>query len=290
MNEYVIFTDSACDLPEATLKEWGVPYTCLTFRFDGSDKEYSNYDLGTKEFYKRMIDGGVAKTSATNVDTFKKAFEPYLKEGKDILYVGFSSGLSTTVNSGRLAAEELKEDYPDREIMVIDTLCASAGQGLAVYLAVQKKNEGASIEDNAAYMLDVTRRISHWFTVDDLVYLKRGGRVSAASAVVGGLLGIKPVLYVNNEGKLIKFNTTRGRKNSLSALVDKIGEECADPKSTPIFISNGDCMDDVEYVKKEIKNKYGAKVVNVSDIGPVIGAHSGPKTLALFYVADKPHN
>lgn len=287
MSEYVIFTDSACDLSEETLKEWGVYYTSLTFKFDDDDKEYSNYDLTAKEFYQQMKNGKTAKTSATNVESFKKAFEPVLKEGKDILYVGFSSGLSTTVNSGRIAAQELKEDYPERSIIVIDTLCASAGQGLAVYLSVQKKNSGASLEENAAYMLGLKNKICHWFTVDDLVYLKRGGRVSPTVAFVGGLLGIKPIMKVNEEGKLIKVSTTRGRKNSLNALIDKVAQQCSNPKDTTIFISHADCLDEVEDMAKTIKSKYGIKVANISNIGPVVGAHAGPHTVAFFFVGDQ---
>lgn len=287
MNEYVIFTDSACDLTEETLKEWGVYYTCLTFKFDDSDKEYSNYDLSAKEFYQQMMDGKTAKTSATNVDTFKKAFSPLLADGKDILYLGFSSGLSTTVNSARIAADELKEEYPDRTVIVIDTLCASAGQGLAVYLSVQKKNSGATLEENAAYMLSLKNKICHWFTVDDLVYLKRGGRVSPTVAFVGGLLGIKPIMKVNNEGKLIKVSTTRGRKNSLNILIDKLGEHCSDPKNATVFISHADCLDEIKEMEKTLKSKYGIKFANISNIGPVIGAHSGPHTVAFFFVGDK---
>lgn len=286
MSEFVIYTDSACDLSEETLKAWDVKYCCLTFRFEDEDKEYSNYELSSKVFYQKMIDGGVAKTSASNVDTFKNAFESELKQGKDILYLGFSSGLSTTVNSGRIAAEELSAEYPDRQIIVIDTLCASAGQGLAVYLAVEKKKSGASLEDTAAYMMKIKFKIRHWFTVDDLVYLKRGGRVSPAVALVGSVLGIKPIMRVDEEGKLVKVSTTRGRKKSLIALCDKIGEQCSNPKDTTVFISHGDCLDEIDEMKKYIKSKYGVKVTSVSDIGPVIGAHSGPKTVALFYVAD----
>ena len=287
MSEYIIFTDSACDLTEETLKEWGVQYTCLTFKFDDDDKEYSNYDLSAKEFYEQMQQGRTAKTSATNVDTFKKAFEPILKEGKDILYVGFSSGLSTTVNSGRIAAQELREEYPDRNVIVIDTLCASAGQGLAVYLSVQKKKEGATLEENAAYMLSLKNKICHWFTVDDLVYLKRGGRVSPTVAFVGGLLGIKPIMKVDDAGKLIKVSTTRGRKNSLNVLIDKLGEQCSDPKNATVFISHADCLDEVKEMEKTLKAKYGIKFANISNIGPVIGAHAGPHTMAFFFVGDK---
>jgi len=286
MSEFVIHTDSACDLSEEMLAEWGVKYRCLTFKFDDEDKEYSNYELGAKEFYDRMKSGRIAKTSACNVDTFKEAFEDDLKEGKDILYLGFSSGLSTTVNSGRIAAEELMAEYPERKIVVVDTLCASAGQGLAVYLAVEKKNSGADLEETAAYMAQMRTRIRHWFTVDDLVYLKRGGRVSPAVALVGSVLGIKPIMRVDEEGKLVKVSTTRGRKKSLIALCDKLGEQCNNPEETTIFISHADCLEELDDMKKYLKSTYGVKVKNISHIGPVIGAHAGPNTVAFFFVAN----
>ncbi len=284
MSNFVIFTDSACDISPEMLKEWGVQSLNLTFRFEGEDKEYSNDEMDVNTFYDRMRAGGVAKTAAINADSFENAFEVFLKDGVDVLYLGFSSGLSTTYNSSRIAAEELRDRYPDRKIVVVDTLSASAGQGLLVYLTVQKKNSGATIEETAAYAENMRLNISHWFTVDDLVYLKRGGRVSAAAAFVGGALGIKPVLHVDNEGHLINMSKVRGRKNALTALADKFGELAEDKENNTVFISHGDCLEDANTVASIIKERYGATVNVISDIGPVIGAHTGPGVLAFFFV------
>ena len=194
MNNYVVFTDSCCDVKPELLAEWEVPYASMTFTFVGEDKEYIESDISNEEFYNRMREGANVKTAAINAATFTDAFEPILKEGKDILYVAFSSGLSTTVNSANIAVSELKEKYPERKICVVDTLAASAGGGLMVYLAVQKKKENASLEENAEYLKSLIPHHCIWFTVDDLEYLKRGGRVSPLVAFAGGVLGIKPVL------------------------------------------------------------------------------------------------
>lgn len=283
MNNYIIFTDSGCDIRENLLKEWGVPCFQLTFKFDGDDRELTENDMNINDFYNCMKNGKVAKTAAINPDTFKTSFEETLKEGKDILYLSFSSGLSTTFNSSRIAAEELKEEYPERKIICVDTLCASAGQGLLLHLALQKKNEGASIEEVAQYVEDNKLNLCHWFTVDDLVYLKRGGRVSPTVAFVGSVLGIKPVLHVDNEGHLISKAKVRGRKNALSTLLSKY-EELALDKNGIVFISSADCKEDTDYMEKQFTEKYGAKVEVITDIGPVIGAHAGPGTMAIFFL------
>ena len=284
MSNYVIFTDSGCDIKPELLKEWGVPCKSLNFRFDGSEKEYSNEDMDTNEFYAKMREGAVAKTSAVNVDTFALAFEEFLKEGKDVLFVGFSSGLSTTYNSARLAAQQLSEKYPERKVITVDTLAASAGQGLILKLALDKKNEGATIEEVAAFVEDIKFKISIWFTVDDLVYLKRGGRVSPTAAFFGNMLGIKPVLHMDNEGHLVPVAKVRGRKTSIAALADKYGELATKLDGSDIFISHGDCIADAQYLADLLKTRYGASVSLITDVGTVIGAHSGPGTLALFFV------
>lgn len=284
MNPYVICTDSACDIPVELLKEWGVAMQSLSFRFEGSEKEYFSGDMEPHAFYDEMRAGKVAQTAAANQDGFRRAFEEELKKGNDILYIGFSSGLSTTFNSGRLACEDLAEEYPERKLVAVDTLAASAGEGLLVYLAVQKKNDGASLEEVAQYMEDVKLQLCHLFTVDDLVYLKRGGRVSPAVALVGGLLGIKPLMHVDNEGHLIKTGTARGRKASLKAMADRFVEIVTDPTDT-IFISHGDCREDVEELVTMLKARGAKDVQLITQVGPVIGAHSGPGTVALFFLA-----
>ncbi len=284
MNDFVIFTDSACDIDEAKLKSWQVEYCSLSFTIAGEDKEYSNYDLAPHDFYDKMRGGAVAKTSAINTDSFLSYFEPILKEGKDLLYLGFSSGLSATFNCARMAAEELGEKYPERKIITIDTLCASAGQGLLVYLAVLEKEKGASIEQVAEYVQGLVPNMCHWFTVDDLVYLKRGGRVSPTVALVGSVLGIKPILHVDNEGHLVSFSKVRGRKAAIAALADKYAELKMEGAPKKIFISHADCLDDAKFLAKKLGETHGVDVEIITDIGPVIGAHAGPGTLALFFV------
>lgn len=287
MANYVIYTDSACDISPEILAKWGVPYRSLTFRFSDSEKEYSNEDMPVGEFYNKMRAGGVAKTAAVNSESFSEEFEKVLAAGNDLLYLGFSSGLSTTYNSARLAAGELREKYPDRKIVVIDTLSASAGEGLIVYLTVKKKEEGATIEEAAAFVQDLIPRMGIWFTVDDLVYLKRGGRVSPTAAFVGNLLGIKPVLYMDNAGHLIPVLKVRGRKNAINALADKYTERAVDKENGTVFISHGDCLEDAQALASILEDRHGVKVEIITDVGPVIGAHSGPGTLALFYVGNE---
>lgn len=284
MNNYVIYTDSACDIAPEILEEWGVRVIPLTFMFQDEDKQYSNYDLSAKDFYGKMREGKVAKTSAINIATFKEEFGKILADGCDLLYIAFSSGLSTTYNSAHLAVEELKEEYPDRKIITVDTLSASAGMGLLVYLTVQKKNEGASIEQAAQFAYNNRLNLCHWFTVDDLVYLKRGGRVSPTVAFVGGLLGIKPIMHMDNDGKLINMFKARGRKAAIQAIADKYGELSITPNKGTVFISHGDCIDDAKALADIVKKTYGVEVKIFADIGPVIGAHSGPGTLALFFL------
>lgn len=284
MNNYKIYTDSACDIKPALLSEWGVLYKELTFRFDNSEQEYSNNEMEPSVFYQKMRDGGVAKTAAVNTEAFVSAFEASLKEGLDVLYLGFSSGLSTTFNSARLAALQLAEQFPDRKVIVIDTLAASAGEGMLVYLAVKKQKEGASLEENAAYIEANKLNLSHWFTVDDLVYLKRGGRVSPTAAFFGNMLGIKPVLHVDNEGHLTPVVKIRGRKMSIKEMADRYTETAIDPTAGPVFISHGDCIKDAEALADMLKTRHGVDTEIITDVGPVIGAHAGPGVLALFFL------
>ncbi len=286
-NNFVIFTDSACDIVHETLATWGVERVSLAFRFDHIDKDFLNDDMPIKEFYKEMRDGHIAKTNAVNAETFRALFEPTVAAGTDILYIGFSSGLSTTFNQGHLAAEELREKYPDRKIITIDSLSASAGFGLLLKLTVDKKNEGATLEETAAYAESLVHKLAHWFTVEDLVYLKRGGRVSPTTALIGNMLSIKPVLHMDDEGHLIKVTTARGRKGSLKALADKLFETADDPANGKIFISHGDCLEDAQYLANMIRERGGNEVEIITNVGTVIGAHSGPGTMALFFVASQ---
>lgn len=283
MKSYIIFTDSSCDLSAELLEKLSVRSASLTFRFSSDNKEYSNSDMDITEFYSKMRAGDVAKTAAVNSEIFSNLFETALREGLDVLYLGFSSGLSTTYNSARIAAEELKEKYPDRKIITVDSLCASAGGGLLVKMIVDKKAAGATIEEAAEYAEKMKGKVCHWFTVDDLVYLKRGGRVSAATAFVGNMLGIKPVMHVDDAGHLINVSKVRGRRTAISALCDKYGELHLEG-DYEVFISHSDCLADAKTLAEMIETKYGKKTSLITDVGAVIGAHSGPGTLALFFI------
>ena len=284
MNDFVIYTDSACDIPPELLKEWGVPYSWLTYVFDGDARQYSNYELPFPEFYDKMRKGSVARTSAVNADAFVQGFEPILQDGKDILYIGFSSGLSSTYHAGCIATQELREKYPERDIRCVDTLGASGGFGLLLYMAVQKKREGGTIEECEKVVLDNRFHLCHWFTVDDLNHLKRGGRISAATALFGTMLSIKPVMHVDDQGRLIPVSKARGRKASLTALVDKMAETAIDPEHQTVFISHGDCLEDARFVADEVRRRLGVKTIHINYVGPVIGNHSGPGTMALFFL------
>ena len=283
MNDFIIMTDSGCDIDAALLEKWGVRSVSLTFRFSSEDKDYKNEDISPKEFYEKMREGETCKTAAINIETFKDAFRTELEAGRDVLYLGFSSGLSNTYNASRLAAEELLEEGFEYRVIVIDTLCASAGEGLLVKLTVDKKSEGATIEECARFAKENVPTLCHWFTVDDLKYLKRGGRISPTAAFFGGMLNIKPVLHVDDEGHLVAVEKVRGRKAALRMIADKYSELALD-KSGTVFISHGDCDDDVAAMTALLEEQ-GAKVEVVTYVGPVIGAHSGPGTLAVFYLA-----
>lgn len=283
MNGYTIFTDSGCDIPTATLNEWGVKCVNLTFKFTDSDKEYCNDDMPPKEFYRLMREGASATTSAANVETFKSAFRSELENGNDVLYIAFSSGLSTTYNCARLAAGELSEEFPDRKVLAVDTLAASAGQGMIVYMTMQKQKAGATVDEAAAFADELKKGLCHWFTVDDLKYLKRGGRISPTVALVGTLLGIKPVLHVDDEGHLINITKVRGRVTSLTTIAEKIAANADGKPDSPIYICHADCDDDVNTLKCIIKDKFGLETDMVVDIGAVIGSHCGPGTIAVFF-------
>ncbi len=284
MNNYIIITDSSCDLPQEYYTEWGIPKVCLTFRFENEDTEFNDGSMDSKLFYSKMRSGSVAKTSAVNSETFTEIFDKYLKNGTDIFYFGLSSGISATYNSARIAAEQLCEKYPDRRIVVFDSMTASTGSGLFLYHLVQKRDRGADLDALVAYAEELRPKLCHFFTVDDLVYLKRGGRISAASAFFGNALGIKPVLHVDDEGHLTPIEKVRGRKVSLKNIADRYTELAEDPENGTVFICHGDCIDDANYVCDLLRERHGVEVKIISYTGTVVGAHSGPGTFALFFV------
>ena len=286
MSDFVILTDSSADLGADMVQQLDVQVLPLSFTIQ--DTTYRNYpdnrEMEPAAFYAMLRQGELATTSALNVAQYTDALEPLLQAGKDVLVLAFSSGLSATYNSSRLAVEELKEKYPDRKLYTVDTLCASLGQGLLVYLAVKEREKGKSIEEVRDWVEAHKLNLCHQFTVDDLHFLKRGGRISATTAVLGSMLQIKPVLHVDDEGHLINIAKARGRAASLKALVDKMEITAIDPKDQIVFISHGDCLADAEMVAQMVKDRMGVQQVYINYVGPVIGAHSGPGTLALFYV------
>ena len=242
MNDFVIITDSSGDLPLEIAEDFGVRVIPLEVNMEGNIRFDDEIDI--KEFYSYLRAKHGATTSAINLNRFTEEFEGIVSQGKDVLYIGFSSGLSATYMASKNAAEEVLEAHPDRKIIVIDSLCASLGQGLLVKLAVDKKNSGATIEEVTEYVESIKHSLVHWFTVEDLFFLKRGGRVSATTAVVGTMLQIKPILHVNDEGKLVSMDKVRGRQGSIKALFDKMKATAVDPSKQTVYISHGDCYDD----------------------------------------------
>ena len=283
---YRIITDNCCDFPAEMYEELNLSVVPLVVRFQ--DKEVSQYsEKWLKKMYAGLRDGEVATTSAVNPQGWEAAMEPVLAAGEDVLVMAFSSALSTTYQSAVIAATELSEKYPDRKIRVIDTRCASLGQGLLVWYACQKRDAGMGFDELVDWLESHKLNLCHWFTVDDLMFLKRGGRVSAATALVGTMLQIKPVLHVDDEGRLINVAKARGRKASIDALAKKLGETGLPGENDTVFISHGDCIEDVKILEDILKNKYGVKNIFTYYVGAVIGSHSGPGTIALFFLGNK---
>jgi DegV family protein with EDD domain len=282
MRDYVILTDSGTDLSPEMANRLDICVLDLMVIMENDPTPKPNSSVDAKEFYAFLRSKKNATTSAINTETFAEAMEKFINDGKDVIYLGFSSGLSNTFNAGRLAVEELSEKYPDSKLYAVDTLCASLGEGMLVYLAAKKKQAGATIDELRDYVENTKLHLCHWFTVEDLMFLKRGGRVSAATAVVGTMLNIKPVMHVDNAGKLIKMGTARGRKASIDALVEKA--KATVTETDVMFICHGDCIDDANYLAERVKNELGVKEVIIDYTGVVIGSHSGPGTLALFYI------
>ncbi len=280
---YRIITDSCCDFPEQMYKDLDLIHIRLTVNFNG--KPYNKYtELWLKQMYEGLRKGATTQTTAVNPENWKSVIEPVLQEGHDALVLAFSSGLSTTYQSACIAAAELAEGYPDRRVLVVDTLCASLGQGLLVYHACKQAAAGLSLEELHSWCETNKYKLCHWFTVDDLMYLKRGGRVSSATALLGTMLQIKPVMHVDDEGHLINVGKVRGRKASVEALAKKMGETALPGQNDTVFICHGDCMEDARYLEKLVKERCGVKNVMIYYTGAVIGSHSGPGTLALFYL------
>ena len=290
--EFEIVTDSCCNLLEDMIDDLGIHVLPLTFMVEGEDTVYQSYLKGKRtdlaQFYAMMREGKVFKTSLPNLAESEALFRGLLESGRDVLYLAFSSGLSGTYQALALMAEQLRVDYPQRTIHVVDTLAASGGQGLLVWYAVQHARAGESIDQVRDWVEANKLHLAHWFTVDDLMFLFRGGRVSKTAAWAGTLLNIKPVLHVDDEGRLIPMEKVRGRKKSLNALVDHMAASALAPVSDQmVFITHGDCLEDAEYVADLVRERFGVTDILINYVDPVIGAHSGPGTMALFFLADK---
>lgn len=287
MSNYIIMTDSGCDMNPNTLFRLGVECINLKFRKKDEDELYSNCDMPIREFYNAMRDGAVFQTSTINPEEYKKFFRNILDRGNDVLYICFSSGLSTTFSTAHSTAEELSSEYPQQEIYVFDSLCASGGQAFLLHLAAAKRDSGASLKELITYINEVVPNICHWFTVSDLRYLKRGGRISSTEAFAATVLDIKPVMHMNDSGKLEAVAKVRGRRQSIKAMFEKYQLLAEDPDNGMYFISHGDCIEDAHLLENMIEQKYGHKAECIMDIGSVIGSHSGPGTLALFFIGKR---
>ena len=287
MSEYVILTESSCDLSPELVAEADVEVLPLSFTIDG--KNYPHYPdaraYPIADFYQRMREGAVAVTAAANVAELTEGMETQLRKGQDVLFLCFSSGLSSTRDACAIAAEDLRERYPERKIYTVDTLAASGGQGLLVLLTGRKQKAGASIEEARDFAEQTKLHMAHWFTVNDLVYLKRGGRVSPAVAAVGTMLNIKPVLHVDNEGHLIPVEKVRGRKAAIQALLRHM-QETALPDQGTVLISHARCQEEAEALAEQVREKFRPQEVLITELGPIIGAHTGPGLMALFFLAD----
>lgn len=285
MREYVIITDSCADLTQAQVDQLGVEVLPLTFTLD--DVDYENYPdnraMAPKEFFDKLRAGATTSTAAVNVAAYMTAIEEVIAQGKDVLVLAFSSGLSATFQSSNIAVEELAEKYPESQIYTVDTLRASVGEGLLVWKAAEMKKSGKSITEVRDWVTENRLNVQSWFTVDDLHHLKRGGRVSAATAMVGTMLQVKPVLTINEEGGLVSAEKARGRNSALNLLADKYGKTASQPRDMAM-ITHGDCLADAEKVAAKLKEEHGVAEVIINDIGPVIGAHTGPGIVALFYM------
>lgn len=286
MNEFVIVSDSTVDLPKEYLQSKQVPIISLSYIMDGVTYEEMD-GLSHKEFFEKLRAGSLPTTSQINPEQAREALEPFAKEGKDILYIGFSSGLSGSYNSVRMAAEDLKEEYPDINIIAIDSLCACMGEGLLLYKALELKEHGMSMEKIAKWVEANKFHICHNVTVDDLNHLHRGGRISKTTAVVGSMIKIKPIIHMSDEGKLVVIGKERGRKKSLVSIVDRMEKQMQGYDNDIVMITHGDCIEDAEFVKKQVEERFGIHNVMINGIGSVIGSHTGAGVVAVFFMGDK---
>ena len=285
---YTIVTDSSCNLTAKQIEDYGIEI--ISLKYFAKDQAFESYQKGVdpdfKAFYNMARKKEPLSTTLASPELCEQVFERVLSSGNDLIYIGFSSGLSGTYQVAHTILEDLKEKYPERKIYDVDSLSASLGQGLLVHYAVNKKRSGTTIEELYNWLMENRLKLCHWFTVDDLFYLKRGGRVSGAAAVMGTVLSIKPVMHVDDNGKLIPKSKVIGRKRAIEAMVGKMKETAVNPAEQTVFISHGDCVDDAEYLAELVKKEFNVKEVFIHYVEPVIGCHSGPGTLALFFMGE----
>lgn len=286
MNEFIISADSTVDLSYEFLCDKNVPIVSLSYIIDGATYK-DGEGLTSKEFYDKIREGAMPTTSQVNPEQARELFEPIVKEGKDIIHIAFTSGLSGTYNSCRIAAEELCEEYPDRKIVVIDSLCAASGGGLLLYKALELKEQGKTMDEIVTWVEENKLHVCHDVTVDDLFHLHRGGRVSKTSAVLGTIIKIKPIIHVNDEGKLIVIGKERGRKKALQTLVERMEKQSQGYENNLVMITHGDALEDAEYVKGLIEERFGIKNIMINPLGTVIGSHTGPGVIAIFYMGNR---
>ncbi|MCI2058155.1 MAG: DegV family protein [Oscillibacter sp.] len=289
MREYVIMTDSCCDLTARMAEDLELDVVPLSLHMEGAD--YKNYldgrEIGFKDFYDRIRRGATATTAAVSVGEFQSRMREHLERDEDILCICFSSGLSTTYQSACIAADDLRPEFPEAKLCVVDSLCASLGQGLLLYLCAQEKKLGRSIDEVHTFAEVTKGHICHWFTVDDLIHLKRGGRIGAATALFGTMLSIKPVMHMDPSGHLVPVSKARGRKSSLLALVDRMEELSVEPQKQTVFICHGDCENDALFVADEVRRRFGTEQIYINYVGPVIGNHTGCGVISLFFIGTK---
>lgn len=289
MRDYAILTDATCDLSPDILKELEIAVIPMEFEMGG--KIYQQYpdarEMDLHTFYDRIREGEMPKTTQINSLTYYKYFEDAIQQDKDVLYICFSSGLSGTYQAALLAAQDMMEKYPEQKVICVDSLCASVGEGLLAYLAAQQKRNGLSIEQLADWITENRFHICHWFMVDDLNHLRRGGRISSVAAIAGSALGIKPILHIDEEGKLIPIYKVRGRKKGMERLIACLEETIIPAETDMMFIVHGDCKEDAKELKQMIKSKMHGKDIQIEYVGPIIGAHTGPGILAVVYFGTK---
>lgn len=287
MNHYKIVSDFGCNFPEHLAKQYEIEIIPTNLHIEG-EKNVRTDQIDISEFYQKLREKKMIKTSAVNMQTFKDRFSEILENGDDVLYIGMSSGLSGTFGAAKLAAMELSEEYPERKVYCVDSRSGCGGMGLAVYLAALKREEGADLETVYAYISDICSRLQSWFSVDDLFFLKRGGRLSSSTAIVGSLFMIKPILTTDNEGKLFAWGKARGKKGVTEELLNRINELAFDPENSIFFISHCDAMADAVQFDMKLRTKWDVKDSIITDISPAFGAHCGPGALAVFFVGKKP--